>query len=206
MYKGGGLLDNQEKKTNDAVRWPLPDATASALRSRQSVRATFKLTPQSIEVISIVSIHLGIKQKSLFDHLIEDSRALNAVVDEIDPDDLKSKRRIQKTYVISRKSLFSLENISKELNLPRDVLVEYSIQRLLPVITVEKKKHKRRVEIFADLSEHFKRGRAILRKCENTLERDDPVYDKVEKLMAGYENIYNEIESVIKKGEIIENY
>jgi len=199
-------LDNQGKKTKDNIRLPLPDTTASALRSRQSVRATFKLTPQSIEVISIVSIHLGIKQKSLFDHLIEDSRALNAVVGEIDPGDLMSKHRIQKTYVISRKSLFSLENISKELNLPRDVLVEYSIQRLLPVITVEKEKHKRRVEIFAELSEHFKRGVVILRKCENTLERDDPVYDKLEKLMAGYENIYNEIGSVIKKGEIIENY
>jgi len=199
-------LDDQGKKTKDNIRLPLPDTPASALRSRQSVRATFKLTPQSIEVISIVSIHLGIKQKSLFDHLIEDSRALNAVVEEIDPGDLMSKHRIQKTYVISRKSLFSLENISKELNLPRDVLVEYSIQRLLPVITVEKEKHKRRVKIFAELSEHFKRGMVILRKCENTLERDDPVYDKLEKLMAGYENIYNEIGTVIKKGEIIENY
>ncbi|MEW6670352.1 MAG: hypothetical protein AB1427_01535 [Thermodesulfobacteriota bacterium] len=198
-------MDNNSKHSHDN-HVALPDTTVSALRSRQSVRATFKLTPQSIEAISIISIHLGIKQKSLFDHLIEDSRALNTIVREIDPGVLQSKHRIQKTYVISRKSLFSLENMSKEFNMPRDVLVEYSIQRLLPVITVEKKKHKRRIEIFAELSEHYRKGLDILRRCENTLEGDDPVCDKLEKLMAGYENIYYEIESLIKKGEIIENF
>jgi hypothetical protein len=149
---------------------------------------------------------LGIKQKSLFDHLIEDSRALNAIAMEIDSDDMKSRHRIQKTYVISRKSLFSLDRISKEFNTPRDVLVEYSIQRLLPVITIEKEKHKRRIEMFAELSEHFGKGMEILQKCEHTLERDDPVYNKLEKLMTGYENIYNEIGLLIKKGEIIENF
>lgn len=198
-------MDNNGKQTK-VNHVPLPDTTASALRNRQSVRATFKLTPQSIEAISIVSVHLGIKQKSLFDHLIEDSRALNAIAMEIDSDDMKSRHRIQKTYVISRKSLFSLDKTSKEFNTPRDVLVEYSIQRLLPVITIEKEKHKRRIEIFAELSEHFRKGMDILQKCENTLERDDPVYNKLEKLMTGYENIYNEIGLFIKKGEIIENY
>ena len=150
--------DNGNHQKNTPM--PLPDTTASALRSRQSVRATFKLTPQSIEAISIVSVHLGIKQKSLFDHLIEDRQALNAIAMEIDSDDMASKQRIQKTYVISRKSLFSLDKISKEFNTPRDVLVEYSIQRLLPVISIEKEKHKRRIEIFTELSEHFEtRGR-----------------------------------------------
>ena len=46
----------------------------------------------------------------------------------------------------------------------------------------------------------------ILQKCENALERDDPVYDKLEKLMTGYENIYNKIGMLIKKWEIIENF
>ena len=196
--------ENGNQTTDNHV--PFADTTASALRSRQSVRATFKLTPQSIETISIVSVHLGIKQKSLFDHLIEDRRALNKIAMEIDSDDMMSKHRIQKTYVISRKSLFSLDKISKEFNTSRDVLVEYSIQRLLPVIGIEKEKHKRRIEIYTELSEHMRQGVGILRKCEKTLERDDPVYHKLEKLMAGYENIYNEIGMLIKKGEIIENF
>ena len=198
------MVNNGKPSDNNSPS--LPDTTVSALRSRQSVRATFRLTPQSIEAISIVAVHLGIKQKSLFDHLIEDSRALDTIVREIDPDEFKSAQRIQKTYVISRKSLFSLESISKEFNMPRDVLVEYSLKRLLPVIATEKKKHKQRAEIFAALSEHFRKGSEILHKCERTLGRDDPVSNKLEKLMSIYENIYDEIELLIDKGEILENF
>jgi hypothetical protein len=193
-------------KQTKGGRFSVPDTTVSALRSRQSVRATFKLTPESILAISIVSVHLGIKQKSLFDHLIEDSRALNKIVGKIDPDELKAKHRVQKTYVISRKSLYYLENISRDFNLPRDLLVEYSIQRLRPIISSEKEKHQRHIEVFAELSEHFRQGRQILRKSEKVLDSDDPVYSRLEKLMTGYETLYKEIESVIKRGEIIENF
>jgi len=49
----------------------LPRPTPEGLRGRQSVRATFKLSAKAIEAMSIVAVHLGIKQKSLFDHLKE---------------------------------------------------------------------------------------------------------------------------------------
>jgi endonuclease/exonuclease/phosphatase family metal-dependent hydrolase len=48
----------------------LPLPSSSDLRGRQSVRATFKLSVRAIDALSIVAAHLGIKQKSLFDHLI----------------------------------------------------------------------------------------------------------------------------------------
>lgn len=184
----------------------LPAANLSALRNRQSVRVTFRLTPQSIKAVSTVSIHLGIKQKSLFDHLIEDSQVLNTIVPQIDPDDLKSKHRVQKTFVISRKSLFSLENISREFNIPRDVLVEYSIQRLLPLISEEKERHKKRIEAFSDLDEFYKRGTAILQKWRNNLGADDPIYNRLERFMTVCETFYNEVESIIKRNEIIERF
>jgi len=47
----------------------LPEPTSAELRGRQSVRATFRLSERAIDALSIVSVHLGIKQKSLFDHL-----------------------------------------------------------------------------------------------------------------------------------------
>jgi hypothetical protein len=50
----------------DDIELPQPDA--ENLRGRQSVRATFKLSARAIEALSIVAVHLGIKQKSLFDH------------------------------------------------------------------------------------------------------------------------------------------
>ena len=56
-----------------------PRTFASDLRGRQSVRATFKLTEGCIDAISIVAAHLGIKQKSLFDHLVEDNSSLSSI-------------------------------------------------------------------------------------------------------------------------------
>lgn len=185
---------------------PLPDRTASALRSRQSVRATFRLTPHAIEAISIVAVHLGIRQKSLFDHLVEDRRLLSAAAREIPNEEMTSEKRVQKTYVLSRRSLFSLEKVSKEFDTPRDVLVEYCVRRLMPVIEIEKEKHKRRVQIFAELSGHFEKGMEILRKSERMLDGDDPVKKRIEKLMSVYAGIYKDTRVFIKRSEIIENF
>ncbi len=48
----------------------LPRPSSKDLRGRQSVRATFKLSARAIEALSIVAVHLGIKQKSLFDQVL----------------------------------------------------------------------------------------------------------------------------------------
>jgi hypothetical protein len=50
--------------------------SALDLRGRQSVRATFRLSEDCIDAISILSAQLGIKQKSVFDHLMEDVQIL----------------------------------------------------------------------------------------------------------------------------------
>ena len=68
---------------------------AKDLRGRQSVRATFKITGKAIDAITIVAAHLGIKQKSLFDHLIDDTRSLNLIAREIQSEGFNRLRRIQ---------------------------------------------------------------------------------------------------------------
>ena len=57
--------------------------SSADLRGRQSVRVTFKLTSEAINTVSIVATHLGIKQKSLFDHLIEDVKSLNFIASNV---------------------------------------------------------------------------------------------------------------------------
>ena len=93
------------------------------LRGRQSVRATFKLSEKAIDAISIVSVHLGIKQKSLIDHLFEDNESLNLIAKEAQSDEFEQPNRIQKTYVLSRKTLSCLDRTSRTFDTPRDALV-----------------------------------------------------------------------------------
>ncbi len=193
----------QPKPTRDLS---LPRTTTSDLRGRQSVRATFRLTEGCIDAISIVAAHLGIKQKSLFDHLVEDSRSLNAIAREIQNVKIRTPSRIQKTFVISRKSLLSLDKVSKNFNAPRDVLVELSVKRLLPIIAMEREKHQRRKQTLDDITRHFQAGIKLLHQIKDQLGDDDPIHLKLESVMKVYENAYLNIENFINKGKIIEDF
>jgi len=195
---------NDKKKVRNDTPLPLP--SSSDLRGKQSVRATFKLTGKAIDTISVVSAHLDIKQKSLFDHLIDDIRSLNVIARKINSDRFKRLNRIQKTYVISRRTLCCLEEVSKDFSAPRDALVEYSIQRLLPVIAEEREKHRRRKEILSEITDYLKQGEKILKRSKKLLSEDDPVYDKFSTSMTALHNGHHSIESFIEKGEIIENF
>jgi len=56
------------------------DLTVGDLKKKQSVRATFKLPQQSIALLSMVARQLGVKQKSLFDQLLDEQVALTKLV------------------------------------------------------------------------------------------------------------------------------
>ena len=179
---------------------------SSDLRGRQSVRATFKLTEECIGAISIVATHLGIKQKSLFDHLAEDIQALHSIARDLKNTKLKKHSRIQKTFVISRKSLHSLDEISRSFNAPRDALVEYSVQRLLPIIVSEQQRHETRKKIFGEITGHFQTGIQLLKKVNRSLGPDDPIFDRMTAVIANYENNFAWIEAFIEKSKIIETF
>lgn len=198
------MQDDKENYSESGMK--LPRSLTSGLRGRQSVRATFKLTEGCIEAISIVATHLGIKQKSLFDHLIEDIQALSSIAREIETSKLRVQNRIQKTFVMSRKTLLSLDQISKNYNAPRDALVEYSVQRLLPIIARERERHEKRKEVFTGMAKHFKEGVKLLHKVNELLGREDPIFEKFETTMAVYQRAYDQIETFIEKGKIIEEF
>lgn len=197
------------KKTKDnQVDMSTSGAGPSALdlRGRQSVRATFRLSEDCIDAISILSAQLGIKQKSVFDHLMEDIQILKNMAHELENTEFDRLERVQKTFVISRRSLSFLDTISSEYDAPRDALVEYSVRRLLPIIANERKKHEKRKIILAEISKHFEKGRQMLSKAEQMLGQDDPIVTKLKTAMAVYKNVSDEIAGFIERGKIIEKF
>jgi hypothetical protein len=188
----------------EEITLPLP--SSADLRGRQSVRATFKISARAIDVLSIVATHLGIKQKSLFDHLIEDVKSLNVIANEIEDEAFGALERIQKTFVVSRRTLSCLEETSRQFNAPRDALVEYSIQRLLPVIAKERERHSKRKEVLNDINAHLEQGLKILQKARSLLGEEDPVYTRFESAMHGLANAQAHIEDYVKRGSVIEDF
>jgi hypothetical protein len=184
----------------------LPQPSPHDLRGRQSVRATFKLSTRAIEAMSIVSVHLGIKQKSLFDHLIEDAQTLSHIAREVESEKFRTISRVQKTFVISRRTLSCLDEISKQFQAPRDALVEYSIQRLLPVIAQERERHRRRKEILNDMNEYLADGLKILQKSKSLLGEDDPVFIRLAVALKSLANAQSNVNAFVEKGDIIEDF
>lgn len=196
-----------KKSKNSALKEiTLPLPSSADLRGRQSVRATFKLSARAIDVLSIVAMQLGIKQKSLFDHLIEDVKSLNVIANEIEDEAFGALDRVQKTFVVSRRTLSCLEQTSRQFNAPRDALVEYSIQRLLPVIAKERERHSKRKAILNDINTHLAQGLKILQKAQSLLGEDDPVYARFETAVHSLVNSQSHIENYVKKGSVIEDF
>lgn len=180
--------------------------TSSGLRGRQSVRATFKLSSGCIEAISIVAAQLGIKQKSLFDHLAQDIDSLNAIAKEVQNARMLAENRVQKTYVISRKSLSLLDEISRAFNAPRDALVEFSVRRLLPVIDNELKLYEMRKAAFAGIQKHVDKGNRLLRDMIEQLGEEDPVVTRLASAMDTYGGAARAIEAFLERTRGIEDF
>lgn len=196
----------KKKVLEDFDELTLPRPSSSDLRGKQSVRATFRLTSRAIEAISVVAVHLGIKQKSLFEHLMEDAQTLSQVARQIQESDFQLRERVQKTYVLSRRTLNALQQACETFDTPRDALVEYSILRLMPVIEEERKRHRRRKVVLGDIQTHIRQGKAVLDKIETALGDDDPVYHGYRQALRSLQQAEKEIAAYIEKGEIIEAY
>ena len=198
-------MNNNNKNQGD-ISFSVSRPSATDLRGRQSVRATFRLSEACIDTISILATQLGIKQKSVFDHLMEDDQVLKNMARELENMEFDRQESIQKTFVISRRSLSYLDTISSEFNAPRDALVEYSVRRLLPVIAKERIKHEKRKELFAEIVEHFASGQKLLSKAKEMVGTHDPVVDNLETAMMAYKNALDDILGFMERGKLIEKF
>ncbi len=76
----------------------------------------------------------------------------------------------------------------------------------MPIIAREREKHEKRKEMFGKITDHFKEGKNLLYKLRNVLGVEDPVCQKLETVMAVYENAYANIEVFVERSMIIENF
>lgn len=171
------------------------------LLGKKSVRATFKLHPTAIELLSIIASQLGLKQKSLFDYLMEDQDALHAMAASMPPDKALTGQRIQKTFVVSQRSLDALEDATKDADASREDLIERSIQRLLPVLEKEQRRQRRRSEALVMIDKHFKQGKTLANDVKKMVGEEDRLYQSLTAAMLVYKKAYDEMKNLVDKGK-----
>ena len=185
---------------------PFSGSSMFDLQGRQSVRATFKLSQKAIDAIGLVAVHMGIKQKSLFDHIIEDKEALENLARTIHLRQFKKIPRRQKTFVMSRRTIDALRSISQTYDMPRDALVEYAVQKLEAVIHSEKMRHAERKKLAAEVMAHFERGEQVYRSVVKTLGKDDPFCRHLAKAVQAARKTAEDLHEFLKKSQILEDF
>ena len=198
------MVENIEKK--GLAETGLPQAHAFGLIGRQSVRATFRLTEATIDAIQVVASQLGIKQKSLFDHLVEDADLLETIAREANKFEWGKPQLIQKTFVISRRSLVSLDTIARDFEMPRDILVEISVRRLLPLIKREQEKHLRRKQLLKSIEANYASVKRLANRVNARLGKTDPLSKELATAIAVYSSAIERMAAYVEKGKSIEKF
>ena len=182
------------------------DFSLNALKGMQSVRATFTLPKHAINLISTIANQLGVKQKSIFDHLVEDKDIIEQIADKAKQYEPEKKQRKQKTFVLSRNCLSILDAFAREYKLPRDVLVELSIRQLDPVIAQEKQRHENRKLLLAQMQDFRQVGSRFLNRARGLAGRDDETVQKLESFFSQYDKAMEALEAIIEKGRSMEQF
>jgi hypothetical protein len=182
--------------------------SAEGLQGKQSVRATFRLPAATIKLLTAVALHLGLKQKSLFDQLLEDEEILKEIAERALKQDTQMdlNQRRQKTYVLNRRSLEIIHKLSQEMNISRDFLVEISIQRLLPVLNSEQEKHKNRSIVYQDMKRYLEQGKRLFEKAEHLLGEEDAISEMIKKSNDIIERNINLLKSIMGRNKAMENF
>lgn len=183
----------------------LPYADTAELKAKQSVRATFRLSQNTILTLNIVSNQLGVKQKSLFDHLISDTDALESIARELRRSRHRSPGSVQKTFVVSRKTLTTLQKMAEAHAASRDALVEFSIQRLKPVIEQEKRKLDSRQKLAQRIEAQRESLKKLLNEARRQLGPDDPLCEHLSQAVIKFENEYLSIAAYVEKSKRIKD-
>lgn len=185
-------------KTEETSQTEGLELSFQQLLGKQSVRATFRLSDQMIDLLKVAAAHLEVKQKSLIDELVQNRETLDRVASESQAMQQKEDERRQKTFVLSRNALELLDDISDKYNLSRDYLVELCIGRLIPVVDAEQEKHKKRRQLIKDVDRYLEEGKKLQKKADTMLDRDDQFRVKFEKIVSYTERNVGELRKFVK--------
>ena len=175
------------------------------LRGKQSVRVTFQLVPEAIDLLTVMATQLGLKQKTLFDQLMKHHEMMATLAEHDFNQQQGQEKRRQKTFVLSQETVETLNHLADQYHAPRNVLVEMSIRRLLPILALEQQKHEKRKILLGALSEYLQQEKKLGQYAEDILGQDDPVVQEMAKASQAWQQSYEKIMEIIEKGKEMEN-
>jgi hypothetical protein len=180
--------------------------SSTALKGKQSVRTSFKLSEGCIQAINIVATQLGIKHRSLFDYLVEDTDSLEALAKEIIDKNPTNDKGSQKSFIVSRETLQAIDSLCEKLKISRDTLIELSVRRLLPIIEKEMEGHRKRKELFELVDKQHQESRKVLDSLKKVLGKKTLPIRHTKLTVDACKQVKNQFNDIISKGKVIEGF
>lgn len=171
---------------------------ADELKKRQSVRTTFKLPEKNINLLKISAKHLGIKQKTLLDQLIEDETILNILAKEAQTHCSNDAACRPKTFVLSKKALDLIDVMLDRYDIARDILVELSISRLASYIESLSERHEQRRALLKDLDTYQQLLEEVANKASVAFKQEDLFRTKLVRLTQTTQKGVGELRKLVK--------
>jgi len=97
----------------------------------------------------------------------------------------------------------SLEKLLSAVEASRDDLVEYAIQRLLPILLKERNQQKKRETVLSEIAQHFEHSIELMRKIEKSVGKDDPLYEYYLAIIEAYRDAFDKMENLVQQGKRI---
>ena len=169
------------------------------LKAKQSVRTTFRLTDKTINLMKVAAKHLGIRQKTLLDQILEDEKALNLLADDAITYARNENKCRPKTLVLSQKALDLMGEISYRYDIPRDFLIELSVARLASYINSLAETHAKRRTFMEELDQYSTHISDLFNKAGNMLQEDDVFKVKLGNLFDRTQRQVEEIRKTVKE-------
>ncbi len=193
-----------EKGAKGAKRERELQLDAVELENKQSVRTTFKLREKTINLLKVSAKHLGIKQKTLLDQLLENEKALGLLAEDGATYSRDENGCRSKTFVLSKKALDKLEAVSSSYRVPRNFIVELSVLRLTSYIDSLAETHQKRRSLLKEFDKCKGQFDHLSEKAGAMLLAEDDFLIKVKSFTKRMKRQVDEIRKTVKdKGEFI---
>lgn len=177
---------------------------AVELGNKQSVRTTFKLRERTINLLKVSAKHLGIKQKTLLDQLLEDKKTLGILAEGAATYSRDENECRPKTFVLSKKALDTLEDVSNRCEVPRNFIAELSVSRLASYIDSLAETHQKRRSLLKEFDRCKGQFDHLSEKAGAMLLAEDAFLIKVKSLTTRMKRQVDEIRKTVKdKNEFI---
>jgi hypothetical protein len=96
--------------------------------------------------------------------------------------------------------------VAKAYGVPRDLLVEISISRLVSVISSEQEKQKQRKQVLSEMETFCHQGLVLLSRTEQALGAKDPATRQLSLLLEHCRRNIEQLQEVVVRGRDIEEY